>query len=157
MCAYPSNLKINNRPKLSSSEFKNDDKLYHGYDEYDVDDFGKIKTDTIRFPDFSCNWARFSKPGDVRYRENANITDGCYSFTVQTSRYKKIANPVHDPISDKAKTNYSHVEVRQLLPDESFDFEPPRGRTLKSKRYKRERLEYRKNLQLNLIIELSVK
>ena len=151
---YPNELKINNRKKLSNSEFMEDDKLYHGYSNSDCDDNEEIKLETIRFPDFSCNWGRFSKPEHTKFRENGKYTDGCYSFVVKVARYKNIATPVHDPIFDKKKPNYSHVEVRELFHGEDIFFEPPKNRKKESKSSKSRRLEYRQNILANLLIEI---
>ena len=66
---FPDALKINNRKKLPTSEFKDNDKLYHAFSREDLNDEGAIEVNTIRFPDFSCNWERFSKPQHVRFRK----------------------------------------------------------------------------------------
>ena len=153
---YPDELLIAGRIKLHTSIFRDNDKLYHGFDNSDLDDMGQIKLETIRFPDFSCNWDRFSKPFHVRYRRNGTITDGCYSFPVKTARYKKCANVVHDPIDDPEFPNYSHVEIRRLLEGEDIDFEPPKERKWKQKSTKALRLEYRQNILNNHEIELNI-
>ena len=151
---YPPNLRINGREKLPNTVFLDDDKLYHAFDKDDIeeDDF---RLDSIRFPDFSCNWDKFSIPQDIRFRENGKMTDGCYSFTVCTSRYKNYATPVHDPIEDEKHPNYAHTEVRELLEGEDILFEPPKNRKPKSKKSKSIRLEYRQNLLNNITIELD--
>lgn len=140
--------------KFSPSDFSTDDKLYRGFNISDlVPDTDRLEVNSINFPDFSCNWSRFSEPTDIRKRENAEITDGCYSFTVEITRYKEMATPCHDPVED----NYAHVEVRQLKENESVYFEPPKGRKLKSNTWsKSKRLEYRQNIINNLIIELEI-
>ncbi|MCP4137356.1 MAG: hypothetical protein GY754_40690 [bacterium] len=153
---YPKELKISGRKKLKTSDFLNTDKLYHGFSKKDLDEDNKLDLNTIRFPDFSCNWDRFSKPDHIHYRENGNRNDGCYSFTVEISRYKKIATPVHDPIKEPLE-NYSHAEIRQLKEDENILFEPPKNRKLKSKTLKSKRLEYRQNIINNLLIEIEPK
>ncbi len=152
---YPDCLRIKGRKKLPTSEFLDNENLYHSYATDDLDDLERIKLETIRFPDFSCNWSRFSNPEHVRYRENGKMTDGCYSFTVEISRYKKIATPVHDPIDDKKYPNYAHVEIRELLPNEDILFEPPKNRYSRAKTRKSLRLEYRQNLLNNIRIELE--
>lgn len=151
-------LRIKGRAKLSVSTFQVAEKLYHGFDVDDIDsDTERPKVASICFPDFSCNWARFSEPEDVRLRPNAALNDGCYSITVEVSRYQKFANPVHDPIADETYENYAHVEVRELRPDESFDFERPKGRRKnKSAIRNHMRLEYRQNLVNQLVIELPI-
>jgi hypothetical protein len=151
-------LRIRGRAKLPVSAFLIAEKLYHGFAEDDIDpDTEKPKIASIRFPDFSCNWARFSEPEDVRVRPNAERTDGCYSITVEVARYQKFANPVHHPIVDHAYENYAHVEVRELRPDEDFTFEPPRNRRkIKSAITNHMRLEYRQNLVNQLVIEFPV-
>jgi len=128
------------------------DCLFRAFNADDVDDNDDMKIETIGFPDFSCNWSRFSLPSDVRLREHATGTDGAYSFTISTARYKQIATPVHDPVS-KPLENYSHVEVRELYPGESAFESPPRNR--KKKSGKARRLEYRQNLINSLAVELA--
>ncbi|HEB30157.1 MAG TPA: hypothetical protein ENI15_04695 [Spirochaetes bacterium] len=153
---YPDCLKINGRSKLPTTAFKPTDKLYHAYNNEDLDENDDIKLETVRFPDFSCNWNRFSEPIHVRYRKNGLKTDGCYSFTVEIARYKSIATPVHDPDPDEDNSypNYSHVEIRQLLVGETVHFEPPKKRYSRSKKQKSTRLEYRQNLLSKINYEL---
>lgn len=154
---YPEELCIQGRPQIPTSEFKTDDKLYHAFNQYDLDDEGEIKPETIRFPDFSCNWNRFSLPYHVRFRINGNMQDGCYSFIVETARYLKMANVVHDPIDDPEYPNYSHIEVRRLKENEDIDFEPPKGRKWKSGSTKlSKKMKYRQNIKNNLKIELEI-
>jgi len=82
--------------------------------------------------------------------------DGCYSFTVAIARYKELATPVHDPITEADYENYAHVEVRELRLGESVYSEPPRGRKSSSKGRKNLRMEYRQNIINNLKIELEI-
>ncbi len=147
---YPKNLLIGGRVQLPSSAFQDYDKLFRAFDKDDLDEDEKIRVETIRFPDLSCNWSRFSMPADIKHRENGHKTDGCYSFSVLVSRYQKMATPVHDPISDPVYPNYAHVEVRVLYDGENVLFEPPRGRKLKAKS---KRLAYRQNINNLLQIE----
>jgi len=130
-----------------------EDKLYHGFALDDLDG-NHIKIETIRFPDFSCNWARFSQPSDVRFRENGRPDEGAYAFAIVTARYNCIATAVHDPLR-VPKENYSHVEVRELIEGESVHDEPPRNRKPKSKKSKKRRLEYRQNLLNSLDVVLQ--
>ncbi len=148
---YPQNLLIRGRAKLPTSSFQNQEKLYRSYDKDDLDENEKIKLETIKFPDLSCNWNRFSIPKDILFRRNAKKTDGCYSFMVLTSRYKKMATPVHEPINEKKFPNYAHVEVRALRANEDVHVEPPKKRKIYSKSKK---LEYRQNLLTSLHIEI---
>ena len=155
MIELPDNLKIKDRFKRPVTDFNNEDKLYRGFNHYSLDqENNKIRIETIRFPDFSCNWSKFSTPQDVRYRKNSDINDGCYSFTVKTARYKGYANPVHDPIKEDIYENYAHVEVRELYEGEDFNSEPPKQRP---KRRKSLRHEYRQNMLNNLTIEFNIK
>ncbi len=154
---YPDCLRIKGRKKLLNNEFNEADKLFHAFDNEDLDELYNIRIETIRFPDFSCNWSKFSKPEHIRHRRNGNIKDGCYSFTVKTSRYKKLATPVHDPLNDKDYPNYAHAEVRELLEGEDIFYEPPKGRKKDSKRAKSIRREYRQNISNNLNVELEPK
>ena len=128
---YPQHLRINGRKSRSPENFQPQDKLYHGFVFNDLADNNNINLDTIRFPDFSCNWGKFSNPEDVRIRENGKYSDCCYSFTVKTSQFKKIAISVHDPITEYEYENYSHVEVRELNENEDILFEPPKFRIRK--------------------------
>ncbi|MBC8548388.1 MAG: hypothetical protein ISR96_08765 [Nitrospira sp.] len=151
---YPLRLLNNGRSKLSSRVFSSDDKLYRSFSKSEVDDDGTIKVNTIRFPDLSCNWDKFSEPTDVLWRNQSN---GCYSFSVSVARYNSYATPVHDPIADHDDfPNYAHVEVRALKEGEPFDFEPPKGRSKGRSVFAREaRLRYRTNMKLLLQIEVE--
>jgi hypothetical protein len=150
--SYPRRLRLRGRAVLPCSAFRLEDKLYHGFSVEDLDDLDNIKIETIRFPDFSCNWARFSIAADVRLRENGQPTDGAYAFTVETARYKSLATPVHDPLRRPVE-NYAHVEVRELQEEESVLEAPPKNRK-KKKSGKSRRLEYRQNLLNQLSVEL---
>ncbi len=150
---YPKYLLINGKNRLTPADFLPQDKLYRGFVIDDLFIDNKINFKTIRFPDISCNWGRFSNPEDVRLRPNGENTDGCYSFTVESSRYKNIATPVHDPIDEKEYENYSHVEIRELYDGEDILSEPPRDR--KRKGGKSRRQEYRKYISINVNIELD--
>lgn len=153
--SFPERLKCVGRAKLPSSEFKNSDKLYRSFKKSDLDEMNHIKMETIKFPDISCNWDRYSEPEDVWFRSRGTAKDGCYSITVEQSRYEKIATPVHDPISDSDENyaeNYSHVEVRLLPEGMDFSFEPPKGKSLNSKIKKR---QYRHYIQEHIKIEIK--
>lgn len=157
---YPSHLLLNGRIKLSTKKFKSSDKLFHGFEKSEINDLlpePKLNLETIRFPDFSCNWDQFSSPEDIRFRKNGKYTDGCYSFTVETSRFENIATPVHDPLKIDDYENYAHVEVREIYEDQGEDiyFEPPKGRKRSSKKRKDLRQKYRQNIVNNLNIEIS--
>ena len=149
-------LKIRNRPRLSVGHFEEHHKLYRSFDRDDIDaQTEQLKVASILFPDLSCNWSLFSIPEDVRLRPGARQSDGCYSFTVQVARYRRLANPVHDPMRTGLYENCAHVEVRELTEGEGFDVEPPPRRRFRSKTRKSRRLEYRQNLALRSIVELS--
>ena len=149
-------LRIGNRAKLPASHFAEHHKLYRAFDLEDVDSqTERLKVASIPFPDLSCNWSLFSLPEDVRLRPGAHQTDGCYSFTVTVARYQRLANPVHDPIRMALYENYSHVEVRELAKGEGFEVEPPPRRRFRSKTRKSRRLEYRQNLALRSVVELT--
>jgi hypothetical protein len=123
----PEHLRINGRP--TDQHFKPQERLYHGYvlAEYDSNQ-EKLRIETIKFPDFSCNWEKFSSPSDVRCRRSGQATDGCYAFSVEVARFNGMATPVHDPIDDEEYPNYSHVEVRVIRQGEDPEsFLPPRG------------------------------
>ena len=143
----PEHLKINKRQALPNSEFVDSDLLYRSFVKSDLDENGYLKLETIRFPDLSCNWARFSKPEDIWYRENGSVKNGCYAFSVKESRYDNIATPVHDPIELSGNScieNYSHTEVRVLKQGQSFLDDIPKDQRLTNKTKK---IEYRQNIQ----------
>lgn len=139
--------------KYTPSDYKTKDSLYRGYRLSDLNEGAeKIELNAIRFPDFSCNWSRFSKPADIRQREYGLLTDGCFSFSVGTAQYREMATPCHDPLLE----NYSHTEVRQLTTDEPLTIEPPKRRKLSSHNWsKTKRLEYRQDIVNNMTIELE--
>lgn len=143
--------------KFIPIDFSLKDKLYHGFKKSDLDqNTDNLEANSIRFPDFSCNWDRFSKPDTVKFRENGSPSDGCFSFTVEQSRYKEMATACHDPL--KKEKNYSHIEVRQLKLDELVTFEPPKKRKLKKQVdgwSPSQRLEYRQNIVFNLVREIE--
>jgi hypothetical protein len=45
---FPETLKINNRKKLPTNEFKDNDKLYHAFSNEDLSDDGVIEVNSIR-------------------------------------------------------------------------------------------------------------
>ena len=152
-----SRLRIQGQPKLTPADFLLDERLYVAFDADDIDPVSAdLIIERIRFPDFSCNWSRFSKPSDVRVRPGGRPDDGCYSFTVEVARYKELATTVHDPICEPTYENYAHVEIREVLPAESIYSEPPRDRKPSSKGRKRLRLEYRRNILNHRVIELEI-
>ena len=113
---------------------------------------GKLKTDSIRLPDWSCNWDRFSAPEDVRLRERGLATDGCLSISVEDIRYREYATAVHDPLCDREVENYSHCEVRTVQEGSDIHLEPPQNG---KKRGKEVRLAWRRHIrnQLQVVIE----
>jgi hypothetical protein len=138
------------RPTLSPSDFAPRDQLFRGFKSDEVDDGGAIDIDTLRLPDMSCNWSRFSVAEDVRYRMPGCEKEGCYAFTIEVARYKSIAIPCHDPICGVESENYSHVEIRELLENESDTFVPPKGRKSRGKQRKVLRAEWKTNIVNNL-------
>ncbi|WP_167884820.1 hypothetical protein [Leptospira fluminis] len=139
---------------MSSASIRSWECLYRSFKSSDLDENKKIKLETIKFPDISCNWSRFSYPWDIWYRRNGSLKDGCYSFSIKTARFKKIANPVHDPLkkTDDQIENYSHIEIRVMEEGKDFDFEPPKNKKLNSDKKK---LEYRQNIQKRLRIKFN--
>jgi hypothetical protein len=148
-------LECQGREPLDVAEFGVDDLLYRGFrlDELDVD--GKIDIETLRMPDLSCNWSRFSIPEDVKRRMPGCERDGCYALKVADTQYKDFATPVHDPICDQEPQNYSHTELRELLEGEPLASTPPKNRKPSSKQRKRLRQEWRTQLinKLQRLIE----
>lgn len=147
----PNHLCIDGRS--TDQTFMPDNQLYRSFqsDAYDTL-LRTIKVEQIRFPDISFNWDRYSDPPDVMHRENGRATDGCYSITVETSRYKETATPVHDPIDHPEYPNYAHVEVRVLKEGENSETTTPeKGRRLHSKARK---LAWRSNIANMLRIEI---
>jgi hypothetical protein len=139
--------------KFSPLDFQLHEKLFRAFRKSDLNDgIDTIEANAISFPDFSCNWNRFSQSADIRNREKGKMTDGCFSFTVETAQFNKMATPCHDPLPQ----NYSHTEIRQLTQDEPIFFEPPKGRKLDSHNWsKTKRQQYRQNIINNLIIEIE--
>jgi hypothetical protein len=140
---------------MSPSDFRLSDKLYRGYQADELDEDGRIDVNTIRFPDLSSNWDRFSIPHDVRHRLPDCDKDGCYSFTVESARFESFATPCHHPIRRNPIDNYSHTEVRELAEGESLLSVPPRERKGRSKRAKELRSRWRTNLVNTLQIEFE--
>lgn len=118
---------------MTPADFRLDDRLYRGFRADELDDDGKLDVDTLRLPDLSCNWSRFSIPHDVRFRMPGWELDGCYAITVETARYKSFATPCHDPRCNEEPENYAHVEVRELYESEPVTSTPPRNRKKKRK------------------------
>lgn len=148
-------LRINGREKLPPTAYDPDDRLYRGYSIDDLDDLDQINANSLRLPDLSCNWDRYSEPEDVRLRRFGQPTDGCYAFSVETARFDRIATPVHDPLNDAPYENYAHTEIRELLPGEPLDTEPPKQR--KMKKWKARRAKWRRHVVQNLMMEIEAK
>lgn len=153
--SFPDNLKPNGRQKLSSDNFASSDRLFRSFKKSDLDEDNILRLETIKFPDISCNWERFSKPEDIWFRNKGSAKDGCYSITVEDSRFEKIATPVHDPIlrcsSDEIE-NYSHTEIRVLQEGKELTYEPEKKRKLNNKQKK---LEYRMHIREMYKVELK--
>ncbi len=94
---WRSRLLCKGRAVLGPLEFDGSDRLYRGFKAQHLLN-GELDVNTLRLPDLSCNWARFSVPGDVRLRFGGTASDGCYSFTVEEARFEGFANVFHDPI-----------------------------------------------------------
>ena len=151
----PPPLACNGRDKESIDSFKESDLLYVGYRLANVDPKdGRLSTDSIRLPDWSCNWDRFSRPEDVRARERGLVTDGCLSISICDIRYREYATAVHDPICNQPLENYSHCEVRTVQQGVNVHTEPPRNG---SKRGKQDRLAWRRHVRnkLQIVIEAT--
>lgn len=150
---YPPHLACKGRTKEAIGAFLESHYLYIGYRRANIDPLdGQVTTATIRLPDWSCNWDRFSKPEDVRMRDGGQATDGCLSITVEDVRFNNYATAVHDPICNEPIENYSHCEVRTVQQGGSVNAEPPRDG---SKRGKQERLAWRRHVRnkLQVVIE----
>ncbi|MCP4041467.1 MAG: hypothetical protein GY731_05840 [Gammaproteobacteria bacterium] len=129
--------------RQADRDFAGEDRLFRGFTREEYNDLEvTVHLSAIRFPDFSCNWDRYSLPEDIKYRRNGRDSDGCYSFTVEVTKYKEAATPVHDPIDDREFPNYAHVEVRALRETDPAGQAPPRKRKLS----RGKKLEYRQNL-----------
>ena len=153
--SFPENLRISGRGKLTSDNFLSGDKLFRSFKKTDLDSEKHLKPETIKFPDVSCNWSKFSKPCDIWFRDKGSAKDGCYSFSVEDSRFNKTATPVHDPIFENDPIyieNYSHTELRVLPEGKDFLFEPDKGRKINSKSKK---LEYRMHIREVCKIEIK--
>jgi hypothetical protein len=149
-------LTIRGRPTLRPSDFRPVDRLFRGYSFADLDESGNIDVESFERRDLSCNWDRFSIPSDIHHRPSGRETDGCYSLSVETARFKNLATPCHDPIQGPIYENYAHVEIRWLSDGEDIDYTPPHGRNpSKSKMAKALRLEWRTNAVRNLTFEIQ--
>lgn len=150
----PDHLQINGR--TTDQNFHDDDILYRGFGLHEYDHLEEtIKLESIRFPDLSCNWERYSEVEDIKFRQNGKNTDGCYSFSVVVSRYENIATPVHDPIDDPEYPNYAHTEIRVLRANDPQGYLPPKGRKLPKSKVKK--MRYRQNMANLLTIEVLAK
>lgn len=125
--------KLRRTAKCSPSDFRGNDLLYRDFRNDELDDEGILDTNTLRLPDMSCNWDKFSQPEDILHRARGSLSNGCYSINVETVRYKNFATPCHDPICCEQPHNYSHVEVRELYDGEETTFEPPKKRKKRRK------------------------
>ncbi len=131
--------------------FKGADLLHREFEQCDFNPQEQtISLSAISFPDFSCNWSKYSEPKDVHYRANGSFDNGCCSFLVNTVRHESKATPVHDPL-EGTHENYAHVEVRALLEVEGIDIIPAKGRKLKGSKAVKQR--YRQYLVNNAIIQ----
>jgi hypothetical protein len=141
------------KPVYKPADFLTEQKLYIGYRKADINDGSdSIELNFFRFPDFSCQWERFSKPENVRLRENGLPTDGCISIKVENAQYEKMATPCHDP----NPTIYAHTEIRQLKENEPLTFEPPKCRKLSSHNWsKTQKREYRQHLVHSHNVEIE--
>jgi hypothetical protein len=149
-------LAIRERRTISNAEFSALDRLHRGFSLADIDDNGNIDVASFESRDLSCHWDRYAIPSDIRHRLGGRQSDGCYSITVETARFRELATPCHDPIEQLAYENYAHVEIRWLNPGESVEFTPPHGRKNRSgKSAKADRLAWRSNAVRHLRIELD--
>lgn len=139
--------------RITDNSFQKECKLYRGFEPKDISHInGQILTHTIRFPDFSCNWNKFSSPEDVKYRAQNCENDGCYSVNTDTAQFDNRATPVHDPLNEAPWYNYAHVEIRALRDGENAgEIIPPKKRKLQ----KSIKLAYRDNFSFNALIELE--
>jgi hypothetical protein len=137
--------------KYTPSDYAINDRLYRAYRLCDLNEgMAELEANAISFPDYSCNWGRFSKAQDILNREKGLPTDGCFSFSVEVAQFEKMATPCHDPLPN----NFSHTEVRQLKDDEPLSFEPSKNRKLESYNWsKTNRRRYRQNIINNLKYE----
>lgn len=151
----PKHLRLNGR--VEDQHFKLTDKLYRSFDLDDYDETeDTIKTESIRRSDLSCNWDKYSIPSDIQYIENGSPYAGCYSLTVEVSKYKNIAMPVHVPREHDIYPNYSHAEIRACLAteeDAKKEGIPHGGRKFR----KSMQLDYRQNIANKSIIEFMAR
>lgn len=114
----PERLKRRGRP--AEQQFEPDEALYKRCRKVDVDE-GHLAAESIRFPDFSVNRAKYSDPEDVLLPDYEGW--GVAEFQVkdvparvpmeeltQPPAVEYTFSVVHDPLDD----NYSHTEVRAL-------------------------------------------
>lgn len=139
-------LECRGRFALGPMAFADEERLFRGFGADELDEFGQIDVNTLRMPDLSCNWERFSIAEDVKHRLPNREKDGCYAVRVLDIRYKGFAAPAHDPICGGERENYANVEVRELVEGESFEIAPPKNRKPSGKQRKLLRLEWRTHL-----------
>lgn len=152
-------LAFNGRAKLACTAFSETDRLFRGFRKAELDPHtGQLDIDSLsaslKLPDLSCNWDRYSHPEDVRFRKPGCEREGCYSFTVAAVRFESYANAIHDPTTVEGTENYAHVEIRPLRELDTFEVEIPHGQTLKdNKSAKKIRQRWRTNIANNHRVE----
>ena len=139
--------------KFIPSDYLATDRLYRSFRLSELNEgLNTLEFNAISFPDYSCNWNRFSEARDILNREKGLPTDGCFSFSVEVAQFESMATPCHDPLPE----NYAHTEVRQLMEHEPLSFEPPQKRKLESHNWnKTRRRKYRQNIVNNLTVEFE--
>ena len=153
---FPSRLCVANRPTLLPKDFSISDRLYIAFRREKTNTANRLvppwrnipSLQTIRFPDSSCNWSRFSRPSDVWFRENGASGDGCFAIRVEHARFESKATVAHDPLQSPVE-NYSHSEIRELQEGESIYAVPPKNRKVMNRT---ERQKYRAHLREHMDI-----
>lgn len=154
--AWRERLACRGRPKFVPADFSSDERLYRGFKIDELDEAGVVDANTLRLPDLSCNWSRFSEPEDIRHRMAGCEKDGCYSLSVENARYDEFATACHSPICGEMIENYSHVELREIYDDETIHTEPPQGREKRKNRTaKAMRLAWRTHIVNNITVEFN--
>lgn len=141
---------LRGKSKYTSNEIQDDDLLFRDFRKRDLMD-GVIEPASLGMPDMSCNWSRFSKPKDIRFRENADPNSGVLAIKAADARHMNFATPCHDPICESLTTsNYSHIEIRENEPNQAG--EPAKRFKKGGKVAKKNRLAWRTHIILNATI-----
>lgn len=141
MISIPDHFLVNGQQTIQ--EFEADESLYFRFSSKHFSDENRLPVAAIRFPDFSVNRGRFSRPIDVLF---PNWIDwGIAEFKVsaipsplrsddEKDEREFCFKAYHDPIdtthpayTEQQFENYAHTEIRAFLEGEHFTKDPPKS------------------------------